>query len=75
MKRVTDKDRLVIIARTYYYLKGEFTSHDIYNFIQKNEFGFRSVPSVRVIGATLSRSSLFDSTKHTKNNMKIFEAS
>lgn len=73
MTGVADKDRLVIIARAYYYLKGDFTSHDLYNFIQKNNFGFRCVPSVRVIGAILSRSSLFNSTKHNKNNMKVFE--
>lgn len=71
--RVKDIDRLIIIATTYYYLKGEFTSQDIYNFIISNKCGFHSVPSMRRIGVVLSRSSKFTSNKIVKNK-KVFEA-
>lgn len=70
---VKDVDRLLIIARTYYYLKGEFTSEDIYNFILNNKCGFRSKPSMRRIGTVLSRSSIFTSDKVIKEK-KVFKA-
>jgi len=70
---VKDVDRLLIVARTYYYLKGEFTSEDIYNFILNNKFGFRSKPSMRRIGTVLSRSSIFTSDKVIKDK-KVFKA-
>ena len=71
--KVKDMDRLMIIARTYYYLKGAFTSQELYDFILSNKFGFHSEPSVRGIGVVLSRSSNFTSTEMRKNK-KLFEA-
>jgi len=71
-KAISDTDRLILIARVYSCLKGEFTSQQLYDFIIDNNLGFRCKPSIRVIGATLSRSSKFNSTKLI-DNKKVFE--
>lgn len=71
-KAITDTDRLILIARVYACLKGEFTSQQLYDFITDNNLGFRSKPSVRVIAATLTRSSKFNSTK-LMGRKKVFE--
>lgn len=69
---ITDTDRLLLVARVYFYLKGGFTSQELYDFIFDNNCGFRRTPSVRGIAATLTRSPKF-TAKEGKNRKKIFE--
>ena len=64
---IKDKDKLVIIAQAYFYLKGAFTSKDISTFIKTNDFGFRSDPTITQIGALISRSRKFEVIEVNRN--------
>lgn len=62
-RTVRDRDKLLIIAQTYYYIKGRFTAHQLYSFLQSNDFKFHGNFSARQIGAILQRSNKFNRIK------------
>lgn len=65
--KISDYNKLIVIAETYYYLKGDFTPQQLYNFIIANGFKFHSQWSAKQISLNLRRSSKF------KINNKKFE--
>lgn len=58
-----DYEILIAIARTFYFLKGEFCPRDIYNLIAEHKFGIRKPMNTKSIGVILARSSLFEKTR------------
>ena len=61
--KIKDVDKLIIIAQTYSFLKGEFSVNELYNFIHKNNYKFHSDFTTKRIGSNISRSSKFKKTK------------
>ena len=57
--KVKDYDKLMIIAQTYFYLRGSFTTNELYNFIVNHGFKFHSGPSRQGIGINISKSKRF----------------
>lgn len=57
--KISDYNKLIVIAETYYYLKGDFTSHQLYNFIITNGIKFHSQWSAKQISLNLRKSSKF----------------
>lgn len=55
-----DKDKLVVIAQTYSFIKGEFTANQLHDFIQANNFKFHSGFTPKMIGRFLSRNDKFE---------------
>ena len=64
--KITDYDKLVIIAQTYSYINGAFTPRQLLLFIQKYNYKFHSEISQRRITQNLKRSSKFDMIKNGK---------
>lgn len=54
-----DRDKLIVIAQTFSYLRGSFTAHQLYDFIQGCDYKFHSDFSARQIGRQLSKSKKF----------------
>ena len=54
-----DRDKLMTIAQTYSFIKGEFSAYQLYKFILEYNFKFHSDFTARSIGTHLSRSSKF----------------
>lgn len=54
-----DRDKLMTIAQTYSFIRGEFSAYQLYKFIQEYNFKFHSSFTTRSIGTYLSRSSKF----------------
>lgn len=57
--KIKDYDKLMVIAQTYFFLKGSFTTAQLYDFIVSNDFKFHSGVTKQGIGINLSRSSKF----------------
>ena len=72
--RINDRDYtiLITVARTFYFLRGEFSPRDIYSLIAGHKFGIRKPMSTRSIGAILARSSIFEKTR-TKNHIVYYK--
>lgn len=67
-----DDDKLLTIAQTYSFIKGRFTSKQLYSFILSHNFKFRSGFTTREIGRQLSRSRKFN--KIEENHEAKYEA-
>lgn len=60
---MNDVEKLLVIAQTYSYIKGSFTSAQLYKFLQNYNFKFHSNGlTSRQIGRRLSNSSKFKKT-------------
>lgn len=72
--KINDRDYeiLIAIARTFYFLRGEFCPRDIYNLIVGHKFGIRKPMTTRNIGIILARSSLFEKTR-TKSHIVYYK--
>lgn len=71
--RLTDIEKLCLIAKTFSYIKGEFTSEMIYDFLLNHDYTFKKEMDTGRIGVNIGRSKDFI-TKGKKCGVNYFEA-
>lgn len=65
--KLKDREKLIIIAQTYSYIKGEVNSEILFDFIRNHNYNFKQEINRNNIGKYLGNSPKFEKTRKNVN--------
>lgn len=71
--KLTDAEKLILIAKTFSFIKGEFTSEQLFDFILNHNYSFKKEMGKIRIGRMIARSDDFIK-KDKRCGVNYFEA-